>query len=71
MVRMKALAERKVSADTTEAYFRRVLTYLTVGSSERAEISVNEGAIRCVQKLVAGGAREPICPLHPVLSLPP
>lgn len=53
MVRMKALAERKVSDAAAEAYFRRVLTYPAGGSSIPAP-ATNDSAIKAVHALFAG-----------------
>ncbi|WP_024972835.1 DUF932 domain-containing protein [Ralstonia pickettii] len=52
MVRMKALADRKVSDAAVEAFFRRVLTYpATTGVSAPA---TNDSAIKAVHALYAG-----------------
>ena len=52
MVRMKALAERKVNEAAAEAFFRRVLTYpATTGSPVPA---TNDSAVKAVQMLYAG-----------------
>ncbi|PLC40005.1 hypothetical protein C0Q88_25255 [Ralstonia pickettii] len=52
MVRMKALADRKVNDVAVEAFFRRVLTYpTTTGVSAPA---TNDSAIKAVQALYAG-----------------
>ncbi|WP_454826716.1 DUF932 domain-containing protein [Paraburkholderia xenovorans] len=53
MVRMKALAERKVADSAAEAYFRRVLTYPAGGPNMPAP-ATNDSAIRAVQALYAG-----------------
>lgn len=54
MARTKALAERKVTDAAAEAFFRRVLTYPTTNSSERAMPTFNERAIKAVGELYAG-----------------
>lgn len=54
MVRTKALAERKVTDATAEAFFRRVLTYSTTNATDRDAIAVNERAVRAVGQLYAG-----------------
>ncbi|VVD61810.1 phage/plasmid-like protein [Pandoraea eparura] len=54
MVRTKALAERKVSDTTAEAFFRRVLTYSTTSTADRDAIAVNERAVKAVGELYAG-----------------
>ena len=54
MVRTKALAERKVTDTTEEAFFRRVLTYSTSTSTDRDAIAVNERAVKAVGQLYAG-----------------
>lgn len=52
MVRMKALAERKVNDAAAEAFFRRVLTYpATTGLPAP---TTNDSAIKAVQALYAG-----------------
>ncbi len=53
MVRMKALAERKVNDASTEAFFRRVLTYPTSGSNMPVP-ATNDSAIKAVQALYTG-----------------
>lgn len=53
MVRMKALAERKVSDTAAEAFFRRVLTYPAGGSNFDATVT-NDRAIKAVHALYAG-----------------
>ena len=52
MVRMKALADRKVNDTAAEAFFRRVLTY--PASSSGPVPATNDSAIRAVQSLYAG-----------------
>jgi phage/plasmid-like protein (TIGR03299 family) len=52
MVRMKALADRKVNDTAAEAFFRRVLTYPV--SSGIPAPATNDSAIRAVQSLYAG-----------------
>jgi phage/plasmid-like protein (TIGR03299 family) len=54
MVRMKALSERKVSAEAGEAYFRRVLTYQANHTTDGSIATANDSAIRAVQALFAG-----------------
>nr|WP_175801013.1 DUF932 domain-containing protein [Burkholderia anthina] len=54
MVRTKALAERKVTDTTADAFFRRVLTYTVTNPSERDGQTVNERAIRAASELYAG-----------------
>ncbi|WP_439892737.1 DUF932 domain-containing protein [Ralstonia sp. 25C] len=54
MARTKALAERKVTDSAAQAFFRRVLTYPTTNSSDRAALAVNERAIKAVEQLYAG-----------------
>ncbi|WP_158898715.1 DUF932 domain-containing protein [Burkholderia sp. L27(2015)] len=54
MVRMKALSERKVSAEASEAYFRRVLTYQANHTTDGSIATANDSAIRAVQALFAG-----------------
>lgn len=54
MARSKALAERKVTDSTAEAFFRRVLTYPTTAADERDTLAVNERAIKAVGQLYAG-----------------
>lgn len=52
MVRMKALADRKVNNAAAEAFFRRVLTY--PASSGVSMPTTNDSAVRVVQSLFAG-----------------
>ncbi|HIE5949138.1 DUF932 domain-containing protein [Burkholderia cepacia] len=54
MVRTKALAERKITDSTAEAFLRRVLTYSTANNTDREAIAVNERAIKAVGQLYAG-----------------
>jgi phage/plasmid-like protein (TIGR03299 family) len=54
MVRMKALAERKVKVETAEAYFRRVLTYSTSSAAGGPAETTNDRAIKAVHDLFAG-----------------
>ncbi|WP_186016352.1 DUF932 domain-containing protein [Burkholderia gladioli] len=54
MVRARALAERKITDTTAEAFLRRVLTYATVNVPDRETVSVNERAIKAVGQLYAG-----------------
>lgn len=53
MVRMKALAERKVSDTVAETFFRRVLTYPTGGQNTPLP-TTNDSAIKAVQALYTG-----------------
>jgi phage/plasmid-like protein (TIGR03299 family) len=53
LARMKALSERKVSADATDAYFRRVLTY-QAGSASEGTTATNDRAIKAVHELFGG-----------------
>jgi phage/plasmid-like protein (TIGR03299 family) len=55
MVRMKALSERKVSADETEAYFQRVLTNPV--SLANPVPTVNESALKQVHMLFDGAGK--------------
>ncbi|KGE09822.1 phage/plasmid-like protein TIGR03299 [Burkholderia gladioli] len=52
IVRMKALADRKINDTAAEAFFRRVLTY--PASSSGLVPATNDSAIRAVQSLYAG-----------------
>ncbi|MDP3253099.1 MAG: DUF932 domain-containing protein [Hydrogenophaga sp.] len=54
MVRMKAMAERKVTPDMAEAYFKRVLTYAAVNPSGQPVTAVNDRALKAVQELFTG-----------------
>jgi phage/plasmid-like protein (TIGR03299 family) len=54
MARMKALSERKVSAEGAEAFFRRMLTYPTVNAPDRSTATVNDSAIKAVHELFTG-----------------
>ena len=54
MARTKALADRKVSDSSAEAFLRRVLTYSTANVGDREALSVNERAIKAVGQLYAG-----------------
>lgn len=54
MARMKALSERKVTAEGAEAYFRRVLTYQVANTADRSTPTANDSAIKSVQELFAG-----------------
>lgn len=54
MVRMKAMAERKVTTDMAEAYFKRVLTYTAVNPSGQPVTAVNDRALKSVQELFTG-----------------
>lgn len=53
MVRMKALAERKVSDSAAEKFFQRVLTY-PAGGPNMPLPTTNDRAIKVVQSLYAG-----------------
>ncbi|MBR8205795.1 DUF932 domain-containing protein [Burkholderia vietnamiensis] len=54
MVGTKALAERKITDSTAEAFLRRVLTYSTANLPDRETVAVNERAIKAVGQLYAG-----------------
>jgi len=54
MARMKALSERKVNQEATEAYLRRVLTYQAGNASDRTVATTNDSAIKTVHELFAG-----------------
>ncbi|KVD17658.1 hypothetical protein WI80_04125 [Burkholderia ubonensis] len=54
MVRTKALAERKITDSTAEAFLRRVLTYSTANLPDRETVAVNERAIKAVGQLYTG-----------------
>lgn len=54
MVRMKALAERKVTPELAEAYFKRVLTYTAVNPAGQPVTAVNDRALKAVQELFTG-----------------
>ncbi|KVV25466.1 hypothetical protein WK79_11060 [Burkholderia ubonensis] len=54
MVRTKALAERKITDSTAEAFLRRVLTYSMASLPDRETVAVNERAIKAVGQLYAG-----------------
>ncbi|MCX5541475.1 DUF932 domain-containing protein [Paraburkholderia sp. CNPSo 3076] len=53
MVRMKALAERKISDSVAEKFFQRVLTY-PAGGPGTPTPTTNDRAIKAVQSLYAG-----------------
>lgn len=53
MVRMKALAERKVTDAAAEAFFRKILTYPT-SNPEASMMGLNERGLKAVQGLYAG-----------------
>jgi len=53
MVRMKALAERKVTDAAAEAFFRKILTY-PISTPEASMIGLNERGLKAVQGLYAG-----------------
>ncbi|MGY4727143.1 DUF932 domain-containing protein [Burkholderia pyrrocinia] len=54
MARTKALADRKITDSTAEAFLRRVLTYSTASLPDRETVAVNERAIKAVGQLYAG-----------------
>ncbi|SAK87828.1 hypothetical protein AWB82_06066 [Caballeronia glebae] len=57
MARMKALSDRKVTVESAEAYFRRVLTYQTGSASnalDKPSATTNDSAIRAVHDLYSG-----------------
>ncbi|MPV67997.1 DUF932 domain-containing protein [Burkholderia sp. BE17] len=54
MARTKALADRKVSDSTADAFLRRVLTYSATNVADRDALAVNERAIKAVGQLYAG-----------------
>lgn len=54
MVRMKAMAERKVPPELVEAYFKRVLTYTAVNPAGQTVTAVNDRALKVVQELFTG-----------------
>jgi len=54
MVRMKALSERRVTAEAGEAYFRRVLTYQANHATDGPTATANDSAIKAVQILFNG-----------------
>lgn len=54
MVRMKAMAECKVSNTVAEKFLRRVLTYSPTSTPDRDTVAVNERAIKAVGQLFAG-----------------
>jgi phage/plasmid-like protein (TIGR03299 family) len=56
MARMKALAERKVTSESADAYFRRVLTYST-GNTDGVLPTTNDRAIKVAQSLFSGQGR--------------
>ncbi|NYH22871.1 DUF932 domain-containing protein [Paraburkholderia bryophila] len=53
MARMKALSDCKVNDTTSEAFFRRVLTYQATGGNAPVA-ATNDSAIKAVQELFAG-----------------
>lgn len=60
MTRMKALSDRKVSAQQAEAFFKRVLTYSTTGGIDPTDhpvTTVNDRALKAVQALYAGNGK--------------
>lgn len=54
MARMKALSERKVSTESAEAYFKRVLTYHPGSTADRPVAATNDSAVKAVQALYNG-----------------
>lgn len=54
VVRMKAMAERKVTPDLAEAYFNRVLTYTAMNPAGQPVTAVNDRALKAVQELFSG-----------------
>ena len=54
LVRMKAMAECKVTPNMAEAYFKRVLTYAAVNPSGQPVTAVNDRALKAVQELFTG-----------------
>lgn len=56
MVRMKALAERKVTDAAAVAFFRKILTYPT-SNAEQNMIGLNERGLKAVQSLYNGQGR--------------
>ena len=60
MVRMKALADRKVSPEETEAYFQRVLTNPINPANPMP--TVNESAMKSVQMLFDGSGKGALLP---------
>lgn len=54
MARMKALSERRVSNETAETYFRRVLTYAAPNTPDRSSTTVNDSAMKVVHELFTG-----------------
>lgn len=54
MVRMTALAERKVKPETAETYFRRVLTYPATSAPGAPKTATNDRAIKAVHGLFSG-----------------
>jgi len=54
MVRMKALSERRVTAEAGEAYFRRVLTYQANHATDGPTTTANDSAIKAVLALFNG-----------------
>lgn len=54
MARMKALSERKVSTESAEAYFKRVLTYHSGSTADRPVAATNDSAVKAVQALYNG-----------------
>ena len=54
MVRMKAMAECKVTPNMAEAYFKRVLTYAAVNPAGQPVTAVNDRALKAVQELFTG-----------------
>lgn len=53
-VRMKAMAERQVTPNLAEAYFKRVLTYTAMNPAGQPVTTVNDRALKAVQELFTG-----------------
>jgi phage/plasmid-like protein (TIGR03299 family) len=54
VVRMKAMADCKVTPDMAEAYFKRVMTYAAVNPAGQSVTAVNDRALKSVQELFTG-----------------
>ena len=54
MARMKALADRKVTNEQAEAFFKRVLTYTALDAGNHPVTAVNDRALKAVLDLYAG-----------------
>jgi len=68
MVRVKALVERDVSDSTAEAFFRRVLTYLSDDRDRSYAIAVNERAVKAPPPR-AGFSYKPSPPTLPLFAV--